>query len=346
MPMSKPKITESDLCRASRRLRTSTAEVETVAEVESAGNAYYSDGFPVILFERHKFHRFTKGKFAKDHPRISNATGGGYSPPKGPESLAVRNERWQRAKFTEAFELDPVAAMKSCSWGKFQLMGFNYEICGFDSVGAFVDAMKESEGRQLDAFVEFVIHSGLGDELRGHDWKGFARGYNGAGYKQNNYDTKLENAYAKFSKRKINCLKDSAVAANKPSDSAPIKEVPLIPAEQPPTSEGQPTETKQTVVQQQGGTTTASETTTPAGDPPEAAPTQVSQNGPLARWLAGGGMASIGLFVWNYIQSNPSAVAIGVICATALIFAIIFRGTITDAVRMTAASDVNKKNVS
>lgn len=30
--------------------------------------------------------------------------------------------------------------MKSCSWGKFQIMGFNYEDCGFSTVGAFVDA--------------------------------------------------------------------------------------------------------------------------------------------------------------------------------------------------------------
>lgn len=338
--MPKPKITETDLCRAAKRLRTSTAEVETVAEVESAGNAYYSDGFPVILFERHKFHKFTKGKFAKDHPRISNSTGGGYSPPKG-----TPNEVWQRSKFAEAFALDPDAAMKSCSWGKFQLMGFNYEICGFDSVGAFVDAMKESEGRQLDAFVEFVIHSGLGDELRGHDWKGFARGYNGANYRQNQYDTKLETAYKKFSKRKIHCGQDSAVVPKQPSNQAPIKEVLQIPTEQPPTE--QPTETKLTESTETGGTIVTASVTTPAGDAPDVAPTQVSTNGPLAKWIAGGGgLTAIGTFVWGYIQSNPSAVGIAVVCLTLLIIAIIFRGAITDAIRMQTASDPNKKNVS
>ncbi len=143
--------------------------------------------------------------------------------------------------------------------------------------------------------------------------------------------------------------KDSAVAASKPSDGAPIKEVPQQPAEQPPTNEGQPDpETKQTVVDQTTPTQTiVSETTKPAGDPPEAPPVQVSQNGPLAKWIAGGGgLTAIGTFVWGYIQSNPSAVGIAVVCITLLIVAIIFRGAITDAIRMQVASDPNKKNVS
>lgn len=138
---------------------------------------------------------------------------------------------------------------------------------------------------------------------------------------------------------------NSAVAATNPSDNAPIKEVPQSPAEQPPTPQEQPTETKLTESTETGDKIVTASVTTPAGDAPDVPPTQVSQNGPLAKWLAGGGMASIGLFVWQYIQSNPSAVAIGIICVTALIFAIIFRGTITDAVRMTAASDPGKKNV-
>lgn len=38
----------------------------------------------------------------------------------------------------------------------------------------------------------------LVDELQRHDWAGFARGYNGAGYKRNNYDEKLRQAYNKY----------------------------------------------------------------------------------------------------------------------------------------------------
>lgn len=107
------------------------------------------------------------------------------------------------------------------------------------------------------------------------------------------------------------------------------------------------TETKATEITQQAGTTLATEVKTPAGDPPEAAPVQVSKNGPLARWIAGGGgLGALGTFIWGYVTSNPSAVGIGIICVTLLIVVIIFRGTITDAVRMQIHADPDKKNVS
>lgn len=137
---------------------------------------------------------------------------------------------------------------------------------------------------------------------------------------------------------------DSAAAPNsKPSDEIPDNGV--VPAIQP--SDPQLIETKITEETVTGGSTVTASVITPAGDPPEAPPTQVSTNGPLAKWIAGGGgLTAIGTFVWGYIQSNPSAVGIAVVCLTLLIIAIIFRGAITDAIRMQTASDPSKKNVS
>lgn len=107
------------------------------------------------------------------------------------------------------------------------------------------------------------------------------------------------------------------------------------------------TETKTTEIAQTEGMTTAVETTAPAGDPPHVPPVQVSQNGPLARWIVGGGgLSAIGTMVWGFIQGNLNAIAIAVICATLLIVVLIFRGAITDAIRMQTAADPNKKNVS
>lgn len=204
--MSKPKLTDDDFCRAAKTLGCEVAVIKAVAEVESRGNGFYTDGFPVILFERHKFRSFTGGRYNTSHPQISG--------PAGNYGSAGQN---QRNKFNLAFKLDPIAAMKSCSWGKFQLMGFNHALCGFATVGEFVDAMKHSEGKQLDAFVNFVINTGLSDELRRLDWKGFAKGYNGAGYAQNKYDTKMAAAFKKYTKEAIDCT-DSAAD---PAVSAP-----------------------------------------------------------------------------------------------------------------------------
>jgi len=69
----------------------------------------------------------------------SHPTAGGY----GPEGA------YQYARFSRAFALDPNAAMKSASWGKFQIMEFNFAAASFTPLDAFVDAMKISEDKQL-----------------------------------------------------------------------------------------------------------------------------------------------------------------------------------------------------
>lgn len=204
----KPKLTESDFLRAAQRLNCEVAAIKSVAKVESAGAGFYADGFPVILFERHLFRRFTSGKYNKTHPHLSGPPGG-YGP-------AGKN---QRVKFSQAFELNPDAAMKSCSWGKFQILGSNHKVCGYATVGEFVDAMKESEGKQLDAFVSFVIGNKLDKSLRDKNWASFARGYNGKGYAKNKYDIKMRDAYDKFLRASSAVAPVSSQNAHIPSDS-------------------------------------------------------------------------------------------------------------------------------
>ncbi len=68
-------------------------------------------------------------------------------------------------------------ALKSTSWGLFQIMG-------------------RDSREQLEAFCRFVERNSFkGKELvqylREHDWAGFAEGYNGSGYRKNRYDERL-----------------------------------------------------------------------------------------------------------------------------------------------------------
>ncbi len=194
--MAKRTLSNDDYCRAADRLKCDVAAIKAVAAVESRGNGFDQQDRPKILFERHIFYRYTDGKYAASHPDICNKSPGGY----GPASS-------QYDRFTKAFLLDPQAAMMSASWGKFQVMGFNFAICGYKTVGSFVDAMKIDEGTHIDAFVEFVINNSLDDELRNRDWAGFARGYNGKDYAKNQYDTKMAAAYKDFKAENIDCGK-------------------------------------------------------------------------------------------------------------------------------------------
>ncbi len=175
---------DADIEAAAKKLGCQVATVRAVIDVESRGG-FLLDTRPKILFERHYFSRLTKGKYDAKHPDISNPAWGGYS---GGAAEYVRLEK--------AIGLDRDAALRSASWGAFQIMGDNFKICGFSSVVDFVKAMVSGSAAQLDAFVAFVRKSGLDDELRRLDWAGFARGYNGPAYKANRYDEKLAVQFA------------------------------------------------------------------------------------------------------------------------------------------------------
>lgn len=185
----KPKLTEADFIQAAKTLKCEVAAIKAVAEVESKQNGFNEDDSPVILFERHIFSQRTKGVYDAQYPDISNEKAGGYG---------LYSEQHNRLK--KASELDRTAALMSASWGKFQIMGFNYALCGYNSLQDFINDMYQSESKHLAAFVQYVINSGVSDELQRKDWVNFARLYNGSQYKKNKYDTKLQQAYIKYTK--------------------------------------------------------------------------------------------------------------------------------------------------
>lgn len=182
----KPTLTESDYARAAIAIGCTVAAVKAVTLVEAPLGGFQPDGQPTILFERHKFSEFTGHVYDFKYPDISNRKAGGYG------LYSVQHERMGRAA-----ALDRVAALKATSWGKFQIMGFNYGPAGFDTLQEFINAMYAGEPQQLDAFVGFIKSQGLADELRERRWADFARRYNGSAYAINQYDVKLAAAYAR-----------------------------------------------------------------------------------------------------------------------------------------------------
>lgn len=183
------KLTEADYKKAAEIIGCDVATIKAVAKVESNGGGFNSDSSPKILFEGHWFHRLTKGKY-------TNLINRNISYPKWIRKFYKEN---QHKRLQKAVLLDRDAALKSASWGKFQIMGFNYDKCGFATIQEFINAMYKSEGAQLNAFVNFIISRNLDDELRNKDWARFAYYYNGTGFAKNKYDTKLANAYLQYS---------------------------------------------------------------------------------------------------------------------------------------------------
>lgn len=183
------KLTPEDFEWAAKELGCDVPAIRAVDQVESNGNGFLLDGRPKILFERHIFSRLTKRRFDAAHPDVSNKKTGGYI------GGVAEHDRLAKAQ-----QLDYWAACSSCSWGRYQIMGFNFVAAGFRSVQEFVVAMQQNEREHLEAFVNYIQYNALDDELRDHRWKDFARLYNGKEYWRNKYDVKIAKAYEKFSK--------------------------------------------------------------------------------------------------------------------------------------------------
>lgn len=181
-------ITEQSFRNAASTLGVEVAAIKAIASVETKGSAWISPGIPQILYERHIMYRLLKQKGISTvglPSDLVNPAPGGYG-----------KYTEQHGKLDRAVQIDRECALQSCSWGMFQIMGFNYKACGYNSVQEFVNAMYASEDEQLNAFVGFIRHNAsLNQALRNKDWATVARLYNGVDYKINAYDVKLAKAY-------------------------------------------------------------------------------------------------------------------------------------------------------
>lgn len=196
-PAATSKISPAEFEAAAQQLGGGipVALLRAFAEVESGGKSGFGPlGLPVIAFEGHWFRKFTHKVYDVTHPFLSYP----YVKKAGPEWVHNNKDQvtaWKTLE--EALALNHDAALKSCSWGMFQVMGFNYASCGYKTVDDFVAAMKAGEAGQLLAFVGFCkANPACLEAMRKKDFKGMAIGYNGPDY--GDYDKRIEKAYKKY----------------------------------------------------------------------------------------------------------------------------------------------------
>lgn len=190
----KPRLNHTDIAHLARQYGLEPAALMAVVMVESNGRGFLPDGRCKILFEGHIFWRqlVTVGI--------------------NPARLVMGNqdilyEVWDKRKYIggageyarleKAMRIHKTAALKSASYGLFQIMGFNHALCGYAKITEFVEAMNESEKNQLTAALNFMHNRKLTEHLKQKNWHMFAKLYNGPRYAENNYHTKLQNAYNK-----------------------------------------------------------------------------------------------------------------------------------------------------
>jgi hypothetical protein len=187
------RLDDIDLPRIGHRIGVGEDEIHAVLDVEAAGSGFDSQGRVKALYEPHKAYALSSGV---TRTRLISA---GLAYPKWGEQPYPKDSY---PRILKAMAIDETVALKATSWGLGQIMGFNHAAAGYASPQAMVSAFAEDEENHLEAMVNFIIANGLDDEIRRHDWAGFARGYNGASYAANLYDVKLAAAYAKWAKIK------------------------------------------------------------------------------------------------------------------------------------------------
>jgi hypothetical protein len=189
------RLKDEDFTAIAARLGVEVAAIRAVCEVESRGKGFLADGRPKILFEGHIFWSELK-KRGKDPLQFATSNEDILFPKWNKDSYKGNELEYDRLSRAQSIDFD--AALASASWGTFQIMGFNFKACGYQSIPLYVNSCYPSEGEHLKAFAGFITSARLVTHLKNKDWSAFANGYNGPAYKQNQYDAKLAAAYSKY----------------------------------------------------------------------------------------------------------------------------------------------------
>ena len=149
--INRMRLSEQDFVDFAAAFNLEVPIVKAVQEVESSGRGFLSDNRPTILFEGHIFWRelkkrdFDPEKFVSGNenilfPKFNRAF---Y------EGGAKEYLRLEKARNIDKSPKILEAALASCSWGMFQIMGFNHRLAGAYDIITYVAEAKRSEAEHL-----------------------------------------------------------------------------------------------------------------------------------------------------------------------------------------------------
>jgi hypothetical protein len=115
------------------------------------------------------------------------------------------NDAGSYKRLLKAYQLDQNAALSSCSWGAFQILGEFWKTMKYSSAKEFSKAVSRSAREQIKAYVLYMkyVNPAIKNHLKRHDWTAAAKAFNGPGYKDFNYDARIESEYNRLKAEKI-----------------------------------------------------------------------------------------------------------------------------------------------
>ena len=190
-------INDNDYATTAKDLGVEKEVLMAIASQESKHASFKAVKQATILFERHKMYRLlikkgnTKASvdaLSKKYPSIVNEDSGGHNDMTSYEKLKI------------AKSIDYSCAVQSCSWGKFQVMGFHYANL-YSSPRELEKAMNMCELQQFKYFVLYLKKTnGMVDALKNKNWERIATLYNGPNWKNQNpeYANNIKRYYNQF----------------------------------------------------------------------------------------------------------------------------------------------------
>lgn len=198
-------VSKDQISKISASVGLDYARLMAFISVESGGIGFSTEtGKIIIQFEPTWFHKYLiQFKVAHEYTSSVGANGKtSYKIVVGDKVIfnGVEGQAAEWVAFNTAFAIHPQAAMLSTSIGMMQVMGFNHIAAGYATVDAMYDDFKKGEAQQVQGAANFIKNNpSLLNAIKIKDWAKAAHYYNGAGYAVNKYDTKLANAYIKYS---------------------------------------------------------------------------------------------------------------------------------------------------
>lgn len=172
---------------------TSVRRIVAVSKVESGGSGFFDSGLVKILFERHLFHKATRGKWSVTP--YSNPEAGGYTLDADRNGI---NDSWE--KLAMAIAKDPMSALTSISIGKFQILGKYYSECGYSHPIEMLWEATQSEYAHYKMLRDYILNVAkcksafLKLSTNPDDCRALAKAYNGPAYEKFDYHNKLARA--------------------------------------------------------------------------------------------------------------------------------------------------------
>lgn len=208
-------ISDADVSNLANELGVHPADLEAISNIESSGFGWFKDGRIKILFEKHWMYKQTSGSERNRAVRAGVARKHWVSPKRGgykDQSNAASRYRL----LAKAIAVNEEMALRSISMGKYQIMGFNYAICGFVSAKHMWTRFLDSEANQLQAFAKFLKNKNLVTAVRTRNFRRVEDIYNGGG---------LNGCYAKRMKQESGKLRRGKWKNWKPGEIPPQRAV-------------------------------------------------------------------------------------------------------------------------